>query len=55
LFQSRDITLKPDADNTDEGRKTMSENNLEKKEKTSDEVNLPSSQKIYVETYTAPR
>ncbi len=28
----------------------MSENNLEKKEKTSDEVKLPSSQKIYVET-----
>ncbi|MDQ3180525.1 MAG: phosphomethylpyrimidine synthase ThiC, partial [Acidobacteriota bacterium] len=28
----------------------MSENNSEKKEKTSDEVKLPSSQKIYVET-----
>ncbi len=28
----------------------MSENTLEKKEKTSDEVKLPSSQKIYVET-----
>jgi phosphomethylpyrimidine synthase len=39
-------TLKPDADNTDEGRKTMSE----AKEKTSDEVTLPSSRKIYVET-----
>ncbi len=47
---NRNITLKPDADNTDEGRKTMSENTLEKKEKTSDEVKLPSSQKIYVET-----
>jgi phosphomethylpyrimidine synthase len=43
------VTLKPDADNTDEGRKTMSENK-EKQEKTSDEVKLPASRKIYVET-----
>jgi phosphomethylpyrimidine synthase len=52
----RALSLEPDADNTDEGRKTMSENirtgssSDRVNEKTSDEVKLPSSRKIYVET-----
>jgi len=57
VFQSEIQNLKskigrpfePDADNTDEGRNKMSEN-TELKEKTSDEVKLPASRKIYVET-----
>src|SRR5258708_1969226 len=48
------ITLKPDADNTDEGRKTMDKKSAvssqQSAEKTSDLVKLPSSRKIYVET-----
>jgi hypothetical protein len=39
--------FEPDADNTDEGRNKMTK---ELKEKSSDEVKLPASRKIYVET-----
>ena len=52
----RASSLEPDADNTDEGRKTMKEVRSQKpevrsvEELTSDEVKLPASRKIYVET-----
>ncbi len=49
MFRARNITLKPDADNTDEGRKTMIEN-IEIKKRTSDEIKLPASRKIYIGT-----
>ena len=49
-----DITLKTDADNTDEGRKTMKEqlavSSQQSEEKRGDQVKLPASRKIYVET-----
>jgi len=48
------LSLEPDADNTDEGRKTMSEQSIVNSqisaEQTSDQVRLPASQKVYVET-----
>ena len=43
----RALSFEPEAVKTDGGRKTMIENI---KEKTSDEVKLPASRKIYVET-----
>lgn len=36
----RDITLKPDADNTDERRKTMSENKKSKQHLNQKETNI---------------
>jgi hypothetical protein len=47
LFLSETLPFEPDADNTDEGRNKMIDKT---KEKTSAEVVLPASRKIYVET-----
>ena len=51
----RALSLEPDADNTDEGRKTMKEqlsvvSGQLSVEKSSEDVKLPASRKVYVET-----